>query len=200
MSRTQAERRLFIGIVPDKITRDFLRDSIRILNRYSRNLRSVSVDQLHMTLQFLGNNVTDASLEAITDQLQRKLQRQNSIMIKLDELNFGFKGQSSPSVLFWTVEQSPELKQLTNEIHTLVQELKLEDVKRQKDQSRLIHHITVARTKRTFSRREVRSLMQKFQSEFRLQPAAFKAESFSIIESLINKNGNVYKTLETFPL
>ena len=198
MNSLEIDKRLFIAIMPDKKTRDYLRDAIRVLTKYSRNLRFVNVEQLHMTLQFLGNNVTDESLEQIISRL--KSIDTNGITIQMAALHFGFKGQTHPSVLFWEVEDNDKLKQLTKEVHTYVQELKLEDIKKQKDHSKLIHHITLARTKRTFSHNEVKKLMEKFNKDFTQEPPAFSPAEFVIMQSVFNKNGNVYKIIETFPL
>src|SRR3989304_8856948 len=131
MNSLEIDKRLFIAIMPDKKTRDYLRDAIRVLTKYSRNLRFVNVEQLHMTLQFLGHNVTDESLEQIISRL--KSIDTNGITIQMADLHFGFKGQTHPSVLFWEVEDNDKLKQLTKEVQTYVQELNLEDIKKQKD-------------------------------------------------------------------
>jgi 2'-5' RNA ligase len=183
--------------MPDKLTREYLRDSIRVLSKANRNLRFVPIDQLHITLQFIGNSVSSASMNLISERL--KSFSGPKPHISLTEMKFVFQGQANASVLFWDLEDDANLKQVTRDIHTTIQDLELFDIKPTKDQAKLIHHITLARTKRTFSKREVANLLDNFHKNFTRPLPEFDAAEFVIIESHLNKNGNAYKVLEAFP-
>ena len=177
--------------------RDYLRDAIRVLSKANRNLRFVPIDQLHLTLQFIGMMVSTPSLNLISERL--KTLSVPKPHIRLTDMNFGFPGQQNASVLFWDLDHDNNLVQATKDIHNAIQGLELNDIKPTKDQAKLIHHITLARTQRTFSKREVAKLLENFERNFNREAPEFEATEYVIIESMLNKNGNAYKVLEAFP-
>lgn len=191
--------RLFLGIYPPSEIRDYFRDTRRKLKKHSRNFNFVPVSQIHMTIQFLGGNVSRESLEQIVETLDANANNYSSAPITIGKLKFGFPAQRNPSVLFWPVENNDALRKLTREIHEDIQELMLEDIKRQKDYAKIMLHFTLGRTKRGVSRsyaNELRSQLNSMpQDEF-----GFKPDQFSLIESKFTGKFPEYTTLNSFKL
>ncbi|KXK26232.1 MAG: 2',5' RNA ligase family [candidate division WS6 bacterium OLB20] len=192
--------RAFIAILPDDKTRAFLRDSIRVFNKEARNFRFVNVDQLHITLEFLGDSVSSESITAITQELSSHKGNFPKPSIGLTELRLGFPGQTMPNVLFWNLSGGQKLKDLTRYIHEEIVDLQLTDVKRHKDHAKLIHHITIGRAKRSISRAHARSVKEIIKGHSFGELPVFTPEVFSIIASELTPKGPVYKTLEEITL
>lgn len=190
--------RAFLAVKPDKATTNFFRDTIRVIQKSARNVRFVAVDQLHLTLQFLGAALSDESIALITSALAAT--KPESVEIKLTNFHFGFSGQKKPELFFWGVEPTPELKRLTGTLHDTVKRLDLPDVKPQKDYAKLIYHFTLGRTIRSFSKQEVIQLTNKVELAGLIQPPAFKVKEFFLYESIGDRKGNSYKVMRTFPL
>ncbi|MFQ5492806.1 MAG: RNA 2',3'-cyclic phosphodiesterase [Candidatus Dojkabacteria bacterium] len=195
-----SHHRVFLAFRFPKNVRDFLRDNIRHLSKRDRKLRFVNIDQLHLTLQFLGDNVSTESLVAVSEVLKRLASTLASPEIKITNSSFGFPGQTVPRVVFWDVEHTKSLVDFTKTVHDSVRDLDLPDVKRQKDHSKLIHHITIARVKNSISRGEARRLRTIIGDFNQALPEPFKPKSLDIIESSLTKKGSSYKLYESFPL
>jgi 2'-5' RNA ligase len=187
--------RVFLGFYVPKEISDLIRDVTRKLNKEARNFYFVDIEQLHLTIQFLGGNVSYESLEQIYHLLKSKNYKQHP-QISISNLSFGFSGQAIPSVMHLEVDNTKELRDYSRSIHNDVKSLELEDTKRQKDYAKLIYHITIARNKRNMSRsfgRRIKELVDSIQ----IEPISFVPEKLHLIKSTVVKNKNKYKSILT---
>lgn len=191
--------RLFLAFMAPAELRTAVRDVNRALTKHARNFRFTHLDQLHITLQFLGSTVSEESGELIKQQLQEIAPQLSRPLIKMDTLEFGFKGQLQPSVLRWDVEENRELIDFTRIIHNSIKDIGLADVRRTKDQAKLIHHMTVGRSKRTISGRYAKEIKQQL-SELKLPEIEFRPTEFLLLESRLTDQGSLYKPWASFPL
>lgn len=192
--------RLFIAIFPDENMRSYLRDSIRTFSKDARNFNFVPIDQLHLTLEFLGNSVSNDSLELLTEALQQQSGNFAKPKLTLSTLNFGFPSQNMPSLLFWDIVENKELKDLTTQVHDIARSLNVEDIKRYKDHAKLIHHITIARTKRGMSRAQSRAIKAKIEQTNFGEAPSFEPQHFSLVASTLNAKGSTYKEIQRIAL
>ena len=191
--------RVFLAIVPPAEIRAMLRDYNRSLKKYARNFRFVSIEQLHITLQFIGNGVSGHSLETLVENIGNLTNDTNSFDLTFDSIHFGFPGQNIPHLLFYSVTPNEDLKDLVGIVHEINKELKLPDTNKKKDHSKLINHLTVARTKSDSNRSFGREIREEIKS-LNFKPITFKVEEFHLVSSVFKEKGTIYSTLATFPL
>lgn len=191
--------RVFLAIVPPIEVRAMLRDFNRSLKKYARNFKFVPIEQLHITLQFIGNGVSGSSLETLVENIGNVTKDLNAFDLTLDSIHFGFPSQNIARLLFYSITPSKDLKNLVNIVHEKNKELKLSDTNKKKDHSKLINHLTVARTKSDSNRnfgREIQGEIRKLN----FMPTTFKVEEFHLVSSIFRESGTVYSILATFPL
>jgi 2'-5' RNA ligase len=183
-------KRLFIAI---KIEQDqsFTEIYRELSSRLSyENLRFVEPDKLHLTLRFLGD--TDENKIPDIDRMMKK-SAQASKIFTLDINHTGVFGSSyNPRVLWFGIDNNDLLMQLQTRI-----ELDLTKVGFFRDRQNFVPHLTLTRIKQLKDLK----LFQKIISEFR-ERKIMKQEvrSFSLIESILLKEGPIYNTLSTYTL
>lgn len=184
--------RLFISIYPPKEIKERVRDIARNFHKNKRQMRFVPMDQLHITLKFLGDDVSEESLNQIIDTFEGHKSEFKKTEISLDELVFGFERQIRPKVLLLQAEQSEALDKLTQTMHNLIKNLSISDIAGKKDRSKLIHHMTIARARPNVNRRfkkEVTNITKNLE----LDELTFTAKQISIIESVLSNKGPIYR-------
>jgi 2'-5' RNA ligase len=191
--------RLFIAIYPPQEIKEKIRDAIRKFDKEKRNIKFLSMDQLHLTVKFLGNEVSEESLLSITEELRKHISEFKKPTIKLTKLSFGFSRQIRPKTLLFFTAPDKTLDKLTSKVHELVKDLKLQDTVNKKERRRLVHHITVGRARDSVNK-AFKKKMEKVLSSFDPGTISFQPDSFSIIQSTLTKNGAVYTELERFKL
>lgn len=191
--------RAFIAIIPPQEARAYLRDINRKLKKFSRNFRFVAIDQLHITLQFLGNSVSGESISQIESQLAGLTAVQEPFTITVHKLNFGFPGQNIASLLYYDLREDRELRSFVTGVHNSLKELGLTDVKKKKDHSKLINHLTVARTKHDMSRSFTREI-NEFLPTLKIEPISFEVTEIKVLSSEFRDNRSAYSSLVTLPL
>lgn len=191
--------RAFIAIVPPLESRIVLRDVNRKLKKFSRNFRFVAIDQLHITLQFLGNSVSGYSIAQIEESLRHLISSHNPFEIELGNLNFGFPGQNIASLLYYDLKDDLELRSFVKDVHSNLQTLGLDDIKRRKDHSKLINHMTVARTKSDMSRSFTREIGNVL-STLEIPSIKFDVTEVVVMGSNFKDGKTSYSTLVSLPL
>lgn len=73
--------RIFLGIFPQKEHISFFRDILRNLDEEKRNLKHIPLDMVHLTLYFIGANVSESSLQKIIKLFESKKDYGNHISI-----------------------------------------------------------------------------------------------------------------------
>lgn len=188
--------RLFLAIIPPKEIRDLVRDDLRIIKkRLNRNLNYIPVDQLHLTVKFLGDDVSEFSFNQIADELIRHQTDFVPCNIKLEDFNFGFHFETNPRILKYDIERTNDLDDMINTSHELMKKTGLSDVVRFKQ--KIDYHITAARLRNTASKKvikDLRSLIQDINKSRKLG-FTFKASEFHIMQSQTTKTDVIYKDL-----
>ncbi len=186
--------RSFVAIIPPDEARVKLRDVNRKLKKFSRNFRFVAIDQLHITLQFLGNSVSGYSISQIEESLRSTVSHFEPFNVEIGKLKFGFPSQNIASLLYYDVQDDVELNQFVKTIHTSLKEIGLDDITRRKDHAKLINHITVARTKSDMSRSFTREV-NGFLKTLEFHPVGFTVSEISIMGSNFKDGKTSYSEL-----
>ncbi len=185
--------RLFLGIFPPEEYISYFRDVLRELDNVKRNIKTTPVDQLHLTVKFIGSEVSFASKDIIAEELSKYSGNFIKPEIKITGIQFGFPYQQDPQHVLAMIEETKDLKDLYNEIHNLIKSLELEDTIRWKGKNTDNFHITLARVKPKKARsiaREIGEYVKKVNIE---PPEPFLAEYLDLVESTITSDGPVYR-------
>ncbi len=191
--------RVFVAILLPQEVKEKIRDVARLFYKEKRNLKFVTPEQLHMTIKFLGNNVTQESIEKIMEQLKIHQGELNKATIDLEKISFGFKGETRPTVLSYLVKRNPELDNLVQNVHALIRELELDDIAPRKDRSTLINHITIARAKPIVNR-NFKNSVNKILENADKKTHSFTADSISLLQSDLVKLAPTYKEIAKIAL
>lgn len=189
--------RSFITInIPFDLSRQ-ISQVVKVLSKEARNFTFVPIDQMHITLQFLGDQVSKESLKQIANKLTPLIAQVDPPVIKTGQLRFGHKSQMIPTVLFLEVEQTEEMQNITKLIHYGIKGLSLHDVRREKDYKKLIYHITLGRAKhhvsRSFGRQIINIIKTATVPEFE-----FKPDHIYVLNSKYTIKGHKYSEFSSF--
>ena len=183
-------KRLFIAIkiVPDQSFTEIYRELIAKLSY--ENLRFVEPEKLHLTLRFLGE--TEEEKIPDIDRLMKKSAEANKAFT-LNIKNAGVFGSSyNPRVIWFGIDHNEALTHLHTRIET-----NLTKVGFFPDRQNFVPHLTLSRIKQLKDLK----LFQKIIGGFR-EKEIMKQDvlEFSLIESILMKEGPIYNTLNSYTL
>jgi 2'-5' RNA ligase len=193
--------RLFIAIFPPKEYTRYFADVYKKFDKQKRNLKPINMEQLHITLKFIGANVSEGSKDLILETLQSFEGQFSKPSISIKKIQFGFDRQTDPKHLLADIEASKDLVQLSDEVHGVVKALKKRDTIRWKDKHFNDFHITIARMKQTATKstgRQIKNLVPLAQAI--PIPEPFIPEYMELMESVIRETGPVYRKIGSIKL
>ena len=150
--------RLFICLMPDKNIRNQARDIRRKLAKFSYKFSFVNLEQIHLTLKFLGNKVSSHIADDIIEELNTTTLPQ--VNIRTETIEFGFPGQKKPNVLYLTTYANDALNTLVDEIQSMVRQYHPSEVITKKDNEKFFSHMTIARVKKDISRSQIKQIRE----------------------------------------
>lgn len=191
--------RLFIAVFPDVQTRTYFRDIKQSLSKYKRNFKFTPLDQIHLTIKFLGNDVDYEVYSEYSEALKYHLSEFPKFEYQIDDLQFGFPGQTLPEILFSNVKDSSELNELTTLSADIAKNFGKYSIVSKKEHKKLIHHFTLARLKSSISKAFGRAFDEVISE---LPKPEFKsiASEIAIVESFLDDSGPTYKILDSITL
>lgn len=183
-------RRLFIAIKianTDEIYRLFQLLQIDLKNE---SIKWVDLNGLHITLYFIGaTNV--ALIPVLMDRLGKIGERISSFVIRLKSVG-AFSSVNRARVIWTGVEADSNLfelqKEIENELSFIVPQ----------NRSQFFPHLTIGRIKQGVKKPEmVSESLCKYKS---WEDQKLQIEEFALMESLLTKQGPIYKVLKQFKL
>jgi len=181
--------RLFIAIFPPDEYREYFRNVLRQLDKQKRNLKPASLDQLHITVKFIGPEVTAASKDALIQRLTSLQGQFPKPVIKIKPVQFGFPDQLDPVHILSEIEDSTEILYIANMIHTLLKEMGLQDTVRWKVKHADSFHITMARIKPHAPKSLIRDVAEAIKQIDLPAPKEFVPEYLEVMESQTKLGG-----------
>jgi 2'-5' RNA ligase len=182
--------RTFIAIeLPPTIQEAIARETSGLRQRVSRGLvRWVEVENMHLTLRFLGDTAP-SSLSQIEQMLSYQVGQFQPMQIKVG--GFGvFPSPKRPRVL-WIGTQAPaELTTIQHRIESLVQSAGFEAETRP-----FSPHLTVGRVSQKISSNEMQALRSTLETIRIGELGSFTAEAIHLIRSDLRPEGAVYSRL-----
>ncbi len=183
--------RCFIAIKLPSDVRVQIESYVQNLARYTKMVRWVKSDSLHLTLKFLGE-IEYSKLEIIKSRLERVDLVGSSFDIKI--IGSGcFPGHKKPQV-FWLGVDRNAVSHLS-EIQFWLEEV-LSQVGFEKEKRRFSPHLTIGRVKGNESFSELYSYLDRHQ----FSSKKFRVENIFLIRSILKPTGAEYEVLGTYPL
>ncbi len=175
--------RLFIALdLPETVKQQLLS-----LRRYMPGARWQSFEQMHVTINFIGD-VNNSLLTEIKQRLTSV--RAKPLELAINGVDY-FGSSRQPSILFAKVVPNPELKKLSRLINNAYSEIGI-TTERQKFKP----HITLARLKQT----PYQSVGEFIQLEALFKIDRFMVDNFHLFSSKLHPEGSQYFIEESFPL
>lgn len=167
--------RLFIAIpLPDEV-KSFIRENIVLPDNYKKT----SSDNLHITLQFLGD-VEEERVGEVKNALTAAVKDVNSFSLSVDRLGC-FKRDEIPSLIYYTGTRGVgPLKRLAHQLRDKLAPLGFKDRKQFK------YHITVGRLKYNRGHYRVPHLSAKIE---------FKVDRVNLYSSTLTPKGPIYQII-----
>jgi 2'-5' RNA ligase len=190
--------RLFLGISPPKEIINSFKNIQLSLNQFKKYLRFVKSDHIHVTLRYLGNEISKETYELISSRLEKIAKSHRGFNIQIKEVNYGFPGRYWPRILYVGCKQSEGLLRLYNSIHSSLNSLQCDEIFYDQRKDNPSFHITLARTKSKLTKDVVRNIRNSIKKSELYE--GFQVKSFSLIESTLQTDGPVYKVLDKFIL
>ncbi len=191
-------KRIFIGIIPPSEIQSQARDIQRSLKKFSYKLNFVNLEQIHLTLKFLGDNVSPDTIDLIYDTLQKYTDNIPPFYLNTSSIKFGFARQKKASVVYLKIEQNENLSDLVTLIQKITKNLRLNDISNKKERVEFTSHITIARVRKDISNSQIKQIRQTL-SDFPFQSQKFMVEKIDIIESKLTKKGPIYSIYYRLP-
>jgi len=183
-------KRLFIAIriEPDN---SFIEIYNELISRLKyENLRFAEMNNLHLTLRFIGDTVEN-KIPDIDRMLNKTIGTTKAFTLNISRAGV-FGSSYNPRVVWFGIDQNEHLTHLHSTI-----ELNLSKVGFFTDRQNFVPHLTLSRIKQLKDLK----LFQKIISEFREKEIMKQdVRSFSLIESILLKEGPIYNTLFSYTL
>lgn len=169
--------RLFIAIPLPEEVKSFIRENINLPDNYKKT----SNENLHITLQFLGD-VEEERVGEIEEALTAAIKDVNSFSLSVDRLGF-FTRDDLPSLIYYTGNKGVgQLKKLASRLRDSLAPLGFKEKKQFK------YHITIGRLKYSRGHYRVPRLNTKIE---------FKVERVNLYSSTLTPEGPIYQTVHS---
>lgn len=169
-------QRLFIAIDLDPKVKDYISSFME----KSPSLRWTKIEQLHITLKFLGDT-PDELLQQIKESL--KSIEWKSFDLTIRDTGF-FPNRKRPEVFWLGMDESEKLVELKDSIDKSILPLGIPIEKR-----KFSPHLTLMRIKYN----EQRTLPEKLENIFEsFKPQTFKADTFYLYSSKLDRSGAIH--------
>jgi len=174
--------RLFIAInLPDSVVDELQ----RMRPRETPGIRPTSVDQIHLTLHFLGEQMPAPIADALGEI--------DFPAFKINLCGVGqFASREQGPVLWVAVEESPELTELHGQLATVIKSLGIPVEKRT-----YTPHLTLARCKPFAPRRVIDHFLE---ANLNFEITQIPVDAFTLYSSQPQKMGHLYQPLRSYPL
>ena len=180
-------------------TRREINSILKNFIKEERNFAFVEPEQIHLTVKFIGGNISQASKRKIIETITPIISSSKVGTIKVSELLFGFPKQTIPKVLYFNVTENNDLTELVTLINKSIRKLHLKDVMNIIEGKKLIFHLTVGRIKHSSNRHYKLKIINLIKS-INFEPFEFDADKLFLIKSERTGNHPKYTDICSFDL
>jgi len=182
-------KRLFIALIIPEGIRKSLFKSISGLYAGDREIRQVPVDNIHLTLKFLGDTGCDR-IEKIAHAVKQTSEKFEKFYYFISEKPGAFPSLKSAGVMFAQVDDgSKKIESIFTELENMLCKIKI-----RKEPRKFVSHITLARIR---NRKDLTISAGKLMFEVKNPVLCSK---IALFESVLKPSGAEYMTLNEFEL
>lgn len=192
--------RLFLAIYPPAEYIRYFADVYKHFDKEKRNLKAVPVDHIHVTVRFIGPNVSPEHTEETVALFKQFEGQYPKPKIEIGQVQFGFQRQEDPRHLIATINENAELTELSKTVHLLMRSLHFKDTIRWKTRFYSDYHITVGRLKPTATRSSGKEIKAISKTLDLAPPPAFEAKEMYFVESIMKADGPTYRKIDSILL
>ncbi len=174
--------RLFVGIEPP----ENIKKRLLLLKGGVPNARWIQKENLHITLQFIGEVEEPQAVE-----IDEALLKIEAPAFDVSLSGTGFFGSNQLRTLWTGVEKTPELEFLFKKVESALMQAGIESKGR-----KFNPHITLARLKET----RKRQVMDFISNNSLFKSAPFPVKHFTLFSSILSHKGAKYTAEKTYPL
>ena len=200
----QKRHRVFIAI---NLPEDVKKELVKYQEKWQELFRSISDresstksgpakwtrnDQLHITLEFLGD-LTDQEVGEVCKVSKEVATRHKPFDINLEKILYGPPKKMPPRMVWAEGEKSDELKDLKEDL----EECLVEEINFRPEGKGFVPHITMARIQEWEFRKIEPEERPEINEEINLE---FLVESIEVMESELKRGGPAYTVLESCEL
>ncbi|MDQ6986060.1 MAG: RNA 2',3'-cyclic phosphodiesterase [Candidatus Dojkabacteria bacterium] len=195
--------RLFLAVFPPKEYLDYFRDTLRRYAKEKRNLKHTPVDQMHLTVKFIGPRVSLETKDYLVEEFKKREDVFKPIKLHISSVKLGFKMQNikQKRILMARLRQNDSFNNLVKDTHSVIKELKISDTIYWKQKYSINNHITLSRLKNTATTKNSKEII-KMTEGFKIpnfKPAVINEMYF--VESIIQPDFSpIYRKLERIEL
>ncbi len=183
--------RTFIAIeIPPEIRRTILRQSDGLRQAAGRSVRWAALENLHLTLKFLGDT-SAASVDFLTQALQAETSQRPPFEIKVGTLG-AFPSLRRPRIIWIGMDAPAALSRLQGGIEAATAQLGYES-----DDKPFSPHLTIGRIRDPISPAELQTLRAALENTKIETLGTFTAQSVQLFKSELQPGGPIYTRLFT---
>lgn len=185
---TGATLRLFIAVeLPQEVIRHLADITATLRDLRIPGIRWVSLQGVHLTLNFLGNTPVD-QVSSITTAMSAAAEGVSPFTVHVHGFD-AFPGMRAPRVV-WTAIQG-DLNPLAGLHHRL--EERLENAGFAPEERLFSPHLTIGRASGRLAAQDIERLARAAEDIQRLDPVPLPVRGISLMESKLTRNGAVYR-------
>jgi 2'-5' RNA ligase len=181
--------RCFLAIEIPETIRGAIVSSLDSLKKSGADVKWVSAENIHITLQFLGET-EETLIPAIKEALDKILLNYFPFYIKIAGVGC-FPDARRPRIIWVGTEESQPVIKLHGEISKEMAKLGY-----QEEERNFTPHLTVGRVK---SNRNVRELLKKIDEIREVRFSDFEVRHITLMKSELKPSGPIYQSLAEIP-
>ena len=191
--------RAFLGIFPPKEIAAVFRDYRQQLRKQKQNIAFVPAPDIHLSLKFLGPDVSEKSIADITEICRNIVGRYKPFEIELSDVRFGFGHASKPRILFASIVENKIVNELAGEIESAIPRLKFPDT--YPPRGKFVPHFTLGRIRGNIHQKKIQEILDAVkQKPFEGKGMKFVVDTIRLVNSIKVKDGQRYEVVEEFRL
>jgi 2'-5' RNA ligase len=182
--------RCFIAVPLEQSLKEGIAASVADLRKSDADVKWVRVENLHITLRFLGDT-EEGFLPVLEDGLSTVASRHGSLMVGLQGIGL-FPKKGAPRIVWIDISNCGELAGLQHDIEAALFTMGIE-----KEDRPFSPHLTIGRVR---SPKNAKALFGALQSFGDKDFGTLRIRSFSLMKSELRPAGPEYTTLKEFDL
>ena len=187
--RKKTGYRFFLSTTLDEKAQASFRDAYKNFDKFKRNFIFTPVDFLHFNYKFLGIDLNEDVISAISKRVEDMVNSKNisSFTHPLDSLKFGKKNDINiPQALRAELKKDISLKGFSKFLHTTLVEFIGDEIARKKESNSYVGVIKLASVKGNISVEDYKSIMDIVKKH--KLPESIVIDNLTIISTSVDRN------------